>query len=67
LIFRINQFTDESGTMTITIQLIEQLVPFFFILLGFVLLAISIWGIVIYLRQPPSLQQKDQTDQVKIT
>jgi hypothetical protein len=53
--------------MTITIQLIEQLVPFFFILLGFVLLAISIWGIVIYLRQPPSLQQKDQTDQVKIT
>ncbi len=51
--------------MTINIQLIEQLVPFFFILLGFVLLAISIWGIVIYLRQPSALPQKERTDQIK--
>ncbi len=51
--------------MTINFQLIEQLVPFFFILLGFVLLAISIWGIVIYLRQPPAYQQKDRTDRIK--
>ena len=48
--------------MAVNIQLIEQLVPFFFILLGFVLLAISIWGIVIYLRQPPATQQKDQPE-----
>ncbi len=48
--------------MAINFQLIEQLVPFFFILLGFVLVAISIWGIVVYLRQPPALQQKNRTE-----
>ncbi len=48
--------------MGINLQLIEQLVPFFFILLGFVLVAISIWGIVIYLRQPPAVQPKDRIE-----
>ncbi len=48
--------------MAIDFQMIERLVPLFFILLGFVLLAISIWGIVIYLRQPPAMQQKGQTE-----
>ncbi len=48
--------------MVINLQLIEQIVPLFFILLGFVLLAISIWGIVIYLRQPTGIQQKDRTE-----
>ncbi len=49
--------------MVINFQLIEQLVPFFFILLGFVLVAISIWGMVIYLRQPPpAMQNKDRTE-----
>jgi len=47
--------------IALNIQLIEQLVPFFFILLGFVLLAISIWGIVIYLHQTPAAEQKDRT------
>ncbi len=47
--------------IVLNMQLIEQLVPFFFILLGFVLVAISIWGIVIYLRQPPTIKQKEQT------
>jgi len=51
----------KKDKMAINFQFIQQLVPFLIILLGFVLLTISIWGIVIYMRQTPTAGQKNPT------
>jgi hypothetical protein len=40
------------------LQLVELFVPYLIILLGFVLLTVAVWGIVIYLRQLPEEEKK---------
>jgi hypothetical protein len=47
------------------LQFIELFVPYLIILLGFVLLTVAVWGIVIYLRQLPEDEQIEPKNRAK--